>query len=57
MHARQGGFLRLPLLPVQPDALAQGKDADTLRAEGVPEHLVPHKTFTGGRQALEQMAA
>ena len=25
-----------------------GKDAATLRAEGVPEHLVPHKTFTGG---------
>jgi glucose-6-phosphate isomerase len=31
----------------QPDALACGKDADTLRAEGVPEHLVSHKTFTG----------
>lgn len=34
--------------PPQPDALAMGKDAATLRAEGVPEHLVPHKTFTGG---------
>ena len=31
----------------QPDALACGKDAATLRAEGVPEHLVSHKTFTG----------
>ena len=31
----------------QPDALACGKDAATLRAEGVPEHLVPHKTFSG----------
>lgn len=32
----------------QPDALACGKDAATLRSEGVPEHLVSHKTFTGG---------
>ncbi|KAI7835527.1 hypothetical protein COHA_010573 [Chlorella ohadii] len=36
----------------QPDALAMGKDAATLRAEGVPEHLVPHKTFTGNRPSL-----
>lgn len=35
----------------QPDALACGKDSGTLRAEGVPEHLVPHKTFTGGWRA------
>lgn len=32
----------------QPDALACGKDAATLRAEGVPDRLVSHKTFTGG---------
>ena len=31
----------------QPDALATGKDAAALRAEGVPDTLVPHKTFTG----------
>ena len=31
----------------QPDALACGKDAAALRGEGVPEHLVSHKTFTG----------
>jgi glucose-6-phosphate isomerase len=33
----------------QPDALAVGKTSDELRAEGVPEGLVPHKTFTGDR--------
>ena len=33
----------------QPDALAWGKTADELRAEGVPEALVPHRTFPGGR--------
>ncbi|KAI3433502.1 hypothetical protein D9Q98_003314 [Chlorella vulgaris] len=36
----------------QPDALACGKDAAALRAEGVPEHLVPHKAFTGNRPSL-----
>lgn len=33
----------------QPDALAIGKSADQCRAEGVPEELVPHKTFPGNR--------
>lgn len=33
----------------QTEALAFGKTADTLRAEGVPEALVPHKTFEGNR--------
>jgi glucose-6-phosphate isomerase len=33
----------------QADALAYGKDAATLRAEGVPRELVPHKTFDGNR--------
>ena len=36
----------------QPDALAVGKDAEALRAEGVPEPLIPHKTFTGNRPSL-----
>lgn len=36
----------------QPDALAMGKDAATLRAEGVPERLVSHKTFSGNRPSL-----
>ncbi|MEV3873953.1 glucose-6-phosphate isomerase [Streptomyces sp. NPDC049906] len=31
----------------QTQALAFGKTADEVRAEGVPEHLVPHKTFPG----------
>ena len=43
----------------QPDALACGKTADELRAEGVPEPLVPHKEFPGNRPSnvllLEQL--
>jgi glucose-6-phosphate isomerase len=33
----------------QAEALAFGKSAETLRAEGSPEWLVPHKTFEGNR--------
>lgn len=33
----------------QPDALALGKSAKQLRDEGVPEELLPHKTFPGNR--------
>lgn len=33
----------------QPDALAAGKSAEQCRIEGVPEELVPHKTFSGNR--------
>lgn len=33
----------------QSQALAFGKTADEVRAEGVPEALVPHKTFPGNR--------
>lgn len=33
----------------QPDALAAGKSADQCRIEGIPEELVPHKTFPGNR--------
>ncbi|KAA8497950.1 Glucose-6-phosphate isomerase, cytosolic [Porphyridium purpureum] len=33
----------------QPDALACGKTAEEVRAEGVPEELVPHKVFPGNR--------
>ncbi|XP_024528402.1 glucose-6-phosphate isomerase, cytosolic [Selaginella moellendorffii] len=36
----------------QADALAYGKTPDELRAEGVPDSLVPHKTFTGNRPSL-----
>uniref|UniRef100_A0A7S3MTH2 Glucose-6-phosphate isomerase n=1 Tax=Strombidium inclinatum TaxID=197538 RepID=A0A7S3MTH2_9SPIT len=36
----------------QPDALAMGKDYDTLKAEGVPEHLHAHKLFPGDRPSL-----
>jgi glucose-6-phosphate isomerase len=33
----------------QTEALAFGKTAEECRAEGVPEKLVPHKTFSGNR--------
>ena len=36
----------------QADALAKGKTAVELRAENVPDHLIPHKTFTGNRPSL-----
>ncbi|EEC43144.1 isomerase glucose-6-phosphate isomerase [Phaeodactylum tricornutum CCAP 1055/1] len=36
----------------QPDALATGKTADEVRAEGVPPGLVGHKVFKGNRPSL-----
>ncbi|KAK9786064.1 hypothetical protein WJX73_005394 [Symbiochloris irregularis] len=39
----------------QADALATGKSAIELRAEQVPDHLIPHKTFTGNRPSLSIM--
>ena len=33
----------------QADALATGKTPVELRAENVPDSLIPHKTFTGNR--------
>jgi glucose-6-phosphate isomerase len=33
----------------QAEALAFGKSADEVRAEGVPEALIPHKVFEGNR--------
>lgn len=36
----------------QPDALACGKAREDLEAEGVPAHLIPHKTFSGNRPSL-----
>ncbi|MGC9198356.1 MAG: glucose-6-phosphate isomerase [Acidobacteriaceae bacterium] len=33
----------------QAEALAFGKTADEVRAEGVPENLIPHKVFAGNR--------
>lgn len=36
----------------QPDALALGKTSDELKADGIPEKLIPHKTFTGDRPSL-----
>lgn len=36
----------------QPDALAYGKTPEQLQSENVPEHLIPHKTFSGNRPSL-----
>jgi len=36
----------------QPDALALGETAEDLRASGVPERLISHKTFMGDRPSL-----
>jgi glucose-6-phosphate isomerase len=36
----------------QPDALATGKTVDEVRAEGVKEELIPHKTFKGNRPSM-----
>lgn len=33
----------------QPEALMRGKSAEKLKAEGVPDALIPFKTFTGNR--------
>jgi glucose-6-phosphate isomerase len=33
----------------QAEALAFGKTAEAVRAEGTPEPLVPHRTFLGNR--------
>ncbi len=40
----------------QTEALARGKTAEEVRAEGAPEALVPHKTFKGNRPTNTIMA-
>jgi glucose-6-phosphate isomerase len=43
-------------LLAQTEALAFGRTADEVRAEGVPERLVPHKVFEGNRPSNTIMA-
>jgi glucose-6-phosphate isomerase len=40
----------------QAEALAFGKTADEVRAEGVPEDLVPHRVFEGNRPSNTLLA-
>jgi glucose-6-phosphate isomerase len=40
----------------QAEALAFGKTADEVRAEGIDEHLVPHRTFEGNRPTTMLLA-
>lgn len=43
-------FAMMPLHQfAQPDALANGKTAEEVRAEGCPEELILHKVFDGNR--------
>ncbi|HZY34318.1 MAG TPA: glucose-6-phosphate isomerase [Rhodanobacter sp.] len=44
-------------LIAQGEALAFGKSADEVRAEGTPEALVPHRTFPGNRPSSTLLAA
>ncbi|KAA0069611.1 glucose-6-phosphate isomerase [Rhodanobacter sp. T12-5] len=44
-------------LIAQGEALAFGKTADEVRAEGTPEALVPHRTFEGNRPSTTILAA
>ncbi|MEO8999742.1 MAG: glucose-6-phosphate isomerase, partial [Rhodanobacter sp.] len=44
-------------LIAQGEALAFGKTADEVRAEGTPEALVPHRTFEGNRPSNTLLAA
>ncbi|CAD7697833.1 unnamed protein product [Ostreobium quekettii] len=39
----------------QADALAYGKSPVELRAQNVPDHLIPHRSFTGNRPSLSIM--
>jgi glucose-6-phosphate isomerase len=41
----------------QTEALAFGRTPEQVRADGVPEELVPHKTFEGNRPSTTIMAA
>jgi glucose-6-phosphate isomerase len=40
----------------QGEALAMGRTADEVRAEGTPEWLVPHRTFAGNRPSTTILA-
>jgi glucose-6-phosphate isomerase len=40
----------------QTEALALGKTAEACRAEGVPEALIPHKTFEGNKPTNSLLA-
>jgi len=48
--------LLLANLLAQAEALAFGKTADEAAAEGIPDHLVPHRTFDGNRPSTVLLA-
>ncbi|MEO7067687.1 MAG: glucose-6-phosphate isomerase [Rhodanobacter sp.] len=49
--------LLLANMLAQSEALAFGKTADEVRADGVPESLVPHRTFLGNRPSSTLLAS
>jgi glucose-6-phosphate isomerase len=53
---REQHDLLMANLFAQGEALAFGKTAEEVRAEGVPEALVPHKTFEGNRPSSTILA-
>jgi glucose-6-phosphate isomerase len=57
-HNRLGNHHTLLLANVfaQAEALAFGKTADQVKAEGTPDWLVPHRTFPGNRPSTVLMA-
>ncbi|MFC5438250.1 glucose-6-phosphate isomerase [Rhodanobacter umsongensis] len=60
LPAQDGGDqhdLLMANLIAQGEALAFGKTADEVRAEGTPEALVPHRTFEGNRPSTTILAA
>jgi glucose-6-phosphate isomerase len=60
LPAQDGGDqhdLLMANLIAQGEALAFGKSADEVRAEGTPEALVPHRTFEGNRPSTTILAA
>ncbi len=54
LHVYVCVYILVPNPPkcLQPDALAVGKTAAELIAEGVPTSLLPHKQFSGNRPSL-----
>jgi glucose-6-phosphate isomerase len=60
LAAQHGGDqhdLLIANLIAQSEALAFGKTADEVRAEGIPEALVPHRTFVGNRPSTTILAS
>ncbi len=56
-HAGDQHDLLIANLIAQSEALAFGKSVDEVRAEGIPDALVPHRTFEGNRPSSTILAS